>query len=72
MKKNNKNLGLYIQKNRILNKISIHEMASSLKISDKLYIEYENGDSSIYAEHLFFISKILKKDIKNFIEVYLN
>ncbi|HDN2510192.1 MULTISPECIES: helix-turn-helix domain-containing protein [Providencia] len=71
MLKNNKNLGLYIQKNRITNHISIEKMANLLDISTDFYLSYENGEKSIYADHLFYIAKILNIDISQLVNVYL-
>lgn len=67
----NKNLGEYIKKTRIMNEISIHEMANMLNVSENHYIEYECGDTSIYADHLIIISNVFNININAFLNVYL-
>ncbi|EPJ8533495.1 helix-turn-helix domain-containing protein [Providencia rettgeri] len=67
----NKNLGEYIKTIRVKSTISTHEMASHLNITENHYIEYEHGDTSIYADHLISISKIFNININVLLNVYL-
>ncbi|HGV9231213.1 helix-turn-helix domain-containing protein, partial [Providencia rettgeri] len=67
----NKNLGEYIKIIRVKNKISTHEMAINLDITESHYIEYEHGGTSIYADHLITISKIFNININVFLNVYM-
>ncbi|MEB3134101.1 hypothetical protein VKM53_17195 [Providencia stuartii] len=45
-------------------------MAAALKISERNYIQYEEGSVSIYVEHLMIVSSILDVDIKHLLEVF--
>ncbi|HHE6469388.1 TPA: helix-turn-helix domain-containing protein [Providencia rettgeri] len=67
----NKNLGEYIKNIRVKSTISTLEMADHLNITENHYIEYEQGDASIYADHLIFISKIFNVNINVLLNVYL-
>ncbi|AFH95744.1 TPA: helix-turn-helix transcriptional regulator [Providencia stuartii] len=63
-------LGNYIRKLRTSRGISTEAMAAALKISERNYIQYEEGSVSIYVEHLMIVSSILDVDIKHLLEVF--
>ncbi|EPL6453147.1 helix-turn-helix domain-containing protein [Providencia sp.] len=71
MLRNNKNLGLHLKKTSTLKHISANEMAELLYIPTEYYLSYENGEKTIYTDHLFHISKILNVDIRQLINTYL-
>lgn len=70
MLRKNKNLGLYLKKTSALKHTSTNEMAELLHIPTEYYLSYENGKKTIYADHLFYISKILNVDIHQLINIY--
>ncbi|MGG4608824.1 helix-turn-helix transcriptional regulator [Providencia sp. Me31A] len=72
VKKRNENLGNHIKELRIVRNIPVKVMADKLNIHEKCYIAYECGETSIYADHLMVISKILGVNINKLINFYLN
>jgi len=65
-------LGKFIKDIRISRYISTAEIATTLKISEDNYIQYEAGIISIYIDHLIIISCILKVDLKLLLDVFEN
>lgn len=66
------NLGKYIRDIRISRSISTAQVATALKISERKYIQYEEGLVSIYIDHLVTITYILDVDIKRLLDAFKN
>ncbi len=71
-KLSNETLGKFIKTARLSLDITTTEMAEKASISEITYSKYEEGNLSIYIDHLVVFANILNIDLKTCFDVYIS